>query len=142
MGSKPTDLVADRFSAVGRSAIRKGSRPGPDSKISIVRPAELSHETQQTSGSLRMSAIAAMHGIPSSLWGGIFVVEPSGKTGIHHHGEQDTVVYGREGAATGQGWSGRFSACAKLAAASGIQPFEGAPVSMGGCAKYARTDCC
>ena len=100
MGSKPTDLVADRFSAVGRSAIRKGSRPGPDSKISIVRPAELSHETQQTSGSLRMSAIAAMHGIASSLWAGIFVVEPSGKTGIHHHGEQDTVVYVLEGEAT------------------------------------------
>jgi uncharacterized RmlC-like cupin family protein len=40
-----------------------------------------------------MSAIAAMHGIASSLWAGIFVVEPSAKTGIHHHGEQDTVVY-------------------------------------------------
>jgi len=47
-----------------------------------------------------MSAIAAMHGIVSSLWAGIFVVEPSAKTGIHHHGEQDTVVYVLDGAAT------------------------------------------
>ena len=47
-----------------------------------------------------MSAIAAMNGILSSLWAGIFVVEPSGKTGIHHHGEQDTVVYVLEGEAT------------------------------------------
>ena len=31
-------------------------------------------------------------GIASSLWAGIFVVEPSAKTGIHHHGEQDTVI--------------------------------------------------
>ena len=46
-----------------------------------------------------MSAIAAMHGIVSSLWAGIFVVEPSAKTGIHHHGEQDTVVYVLEGEA-------------------------------------------
>jgi uncharacterized RmlC-like cupin family protein len=67
--------------------------------ISIVHPAELSSETHQTSGSLRKSAIAAMHGIVSSLWAGIFVVEPSPKTGIHHHGEQDTVVYVLEGAA-------------------------------------------
>ncbi len=28
-----------------------------------------------------------------------FVVEPSAKTGIHHHGEQDTVVYVLEGEA-------------------------------------------
>jgi uncharacterized RmlC-like cupin family protein len=46
-----------------------------------------------------MYAIAAMNGIVSSLWAGIFVVEPSGKTGIHHHGEQDTVVYVLEGEA-------------------------------------------
>ena len=64
-----------------------------------MHPDELSSETQQTSGSLRMSAIAATHGIVSSLWGGIFVVEPSAKTGIHHHGEQDTVVYVLEGEA-------------------------------------------
>ena len=46
-----------------------------------------------------MSAIAAMNGIISSLWAGIFVVEPLAKTGIHHHGEQDTVVYVLEGEA-------------------------------------------
>lgn len=69
------------------------------STISVVHPAELSSATQQTPGSLRMSAIAAGNGIASSLWGGIFVVEPSAKTGIHHHGEQDTVVYVLEGEA-------------------------------------------
>ncbi len=75
------------------------SQPGSKSTISIVHLAELSTETQQTSGSLRMSAIAAMQGIASSLWAGMFVVEPEGKTGIHHHGEQDTVVYVLEGEA-------------------------------------------
>jgi uncharacterized RmlC-like cupin family protein len=75
------------------------SEPKAQSTISVVHPAELSSETQQTSGSLRMSAIAAIHGIASSLWAGIFVVEPSAKTGIHHHGEQDTVVYVLEGEA-------------------------------------------
>jgi uncharacterized RmlC-like cupin family protein len=99
MGSKPNDSVthptADRFVMQNEVAIRTGS----NLTISVVRPTELSSETQQTSGSLRMSAIAAMHGIVSSLWAGIFVVEPSGKTGIHHHGEQDTVVYVLEGEA-------------------------------------------
>ena len=69
------------------------------STISVVHPADLNSDTQQTPGSLRMSAIAASHNIASSLWAGIFVVEPSAKTGIHHHGAQDTVVYVLEGEA-------------------------------------------
>jgi uncharacterized RmlC-like cupin family protein len=33
------------------------------------------------------------------MWGGTFLVEPGAKTGIHHHGEQDTIVYVLEGEA-------------------------------------------
>jgi uncharacterized RmlC-like cupin family protein len=103
MGSKPNvsliHPIVDRFEIQLGDAIRTVPQPGSNSTISVVHPAELSSETQQTSGSLRMSAIAANHGIASSLWAGIFVVEPSAKTGIHHHGEQDTVVYVLEGEA-------------------------------------------
>jgi uncharacterized RmlC-like cupin family protein len=101
-----TRQLTDAFSIQGEIAMPRLSRPkaqstkpGAQSTISVVHPAELSSETQQTSGSLRMSAIAATHGIASPLWAGIFVVEPSAKTGIHHHGEQDTVVYVLEGEA-------------------------------------------
>jgi uncharacterized RmlC-like cupin family protein len=104
MDSMPNDSltrpVAGRFAMEGGVAIREGCQPGSNSMISVVHPAGLSSETQQTSGSLRMSAIAAMQGIVSSLWAGIFVVEPSAKTGIHHHGEQDTVVYVLKGEAS------------------------------------------
>jgi uncharacterized RmlC-like cupin family protein len=84
MGDKPNDSLVHSIAP---------------STISVVHRAELSSETQQTSGSLRLSAIAAVNGIASSLWAGMFVVEPSAKTGIHHHGEQDTVVYVLEGEA-------------------------------------------
>ena len=103
MGSNPNDSLTppttERFAMQEGVTIGIGSQPGSNSMISVVHPAGLSAETQQTSGSLRMSAIAAMNGIVSSLWAGIFVVEPSAKTGIHHHGEQDTVVYVLEGEA-------------------------------------------
>ena len=103
MGSKPNNSpihpIADQVAVPRGVATRTMSQPGSTSTIGIVHPAELSSETQQTPGSLRMSAIAAMHGIVSSLWAGIFVVEPSAMTGIHHHGEQDTVVYVLEGEA-------------------------------------------
>lgn len=102
MGSKGDDSlihpIADWLAMQG-DVIRTGSQRGSNSMISVVHPAELNTETQQTSGLLRMSAIAATHDIVSSLWAGIFVVEPSAKTGIHHHGQQDTVVYVLEGEA-------------------------------------------
>jgi uncharacterized RmlC-like cupin family protein len=89
--------INDRLAMAEGVDIRKGSQSRSNSMISVVHPAELSNETRQTPGSLRLSAVAAMQGIVSSLWAGIFVVEPSAKTGIHHHGEQDTVIYVLEG---------------------------------------------
>ena len=70
---------------------------GSKTTISVVHPRDLSSGTSQTSGSLRMSAISATQGVASPLWAGIFVVEPSARTSIHHHGEQDTIVYVLEG---------------------------------------------
>jgi uncharacterized RmlC-like cupin family protein len=81
--------ITEPFAMQRGVAPRMGSQPGSNSMVSVVHPAGLSSETLQTSGSLRMSAIAAMNGIVSSLW-----------AGIHHHGEQDTVVYVLEGEAS------------------------------------------
>ena len=65
--------------------------------VSVVRGGEQSQETAQTPGSLRLSAISSEQGVRSAMWAGTFVVEPLGRTGIHHHGKQDTVVYVLEG---------------------------------------------
>jgi uncharacterized RmlC-like cupin family protein len=73
---------------------------GSNRTIRVVHPEQMSSETRQTPGSLRLSAVAASNGISSALWAGVFVVEPLAKTGIHHHGEQDTVVYVLEGEAS------------------------------------------
>jgi uncharacterized RmlC-like cupin family protein len=65
--------------------------------IQVIRPSQFASATAQTPGSLRLAAIHAGAGIASPMWGGIFVVEPGARTGIHHHGEQDTIVYVLEG---------------------------------------------
>ncbi len=67
------------------------------STVSLIHPADFDASTQQTCGSLRQAAISATTGVSSSLWAGTFLVEPLARTGIHHHGEQDTVVYVLEG---------------------------------------------
>lgn len=65
--------------------------------LSVVRPDAFDPGTAQTPGSLRLAAIAANRGISTGLWGGMFLVEPGARTGIHHHGEQETIVYVLEG---------------------------------------------
>jgi uncharacterized RmlC-like cupin family protein len=61
--------------------------------IHIVGPAEFDGGTAQTSGSVRVAAIAPQLGIQSTLWGGLFEVQPGARTGIHHHGELQTIAY-------------------------------------------------
>jgi uncharacterized RmlC-like cupin family protein len=61
--------------------------------IRIVGPAAFDRATAQTQGSLRLAAVAPQLGIESALWGGLFEVAPGVRTGIHHHGEQDTIAY-------------------------------------------------
>jgi len=61
--------------------------------IHVVRPEQLDSATAQTPGSQRLAAIHAGAGIDSPIWGGLFLVEPAARTGIHHHGEQHTIAY-------------------------------------------------
>jgi uncharacterized RmlC-like cupin family protein len=65
--------------------------------IRVVRPTQFDNATAQTPGSKRFAAIHPGAGIESPLWGGLFLVEPAARTGIHHHGEQHTIAYGVSG---------------------------------------------
>lgn len=81
------------------------------SGISVVRPEQFSTGTSQTSGSQRWAAICLELGISSGMWGGTFLVEPGARTGIHHHGAQETIVYVLEGESFVQwGEHGEYSA--------------------------------
>jgi uncharacterized RmlC-like cupin family protein len=66
--------------------------------IRVVSPEQFDLGTAQTPGSERRAAIAPELFIDSGLWGGIFVVEPGARTGIHHHGSQETIAYVLNGA--------------------------------------------
>jgi uncharacterized RmlC-like cupin family protein len=52
--------------------------------VHIVSPAEFDPGTAQTPGSERRAAIAPALGIASDIWGS--------RTGVHHHGEQETIA--------------------------------------------------
>ena len=61
--------------------------------IRIVRANELDSNTAQTPGMTRAGAITHASAGAQRLWAGTVVVEPNAKTGAHHHGELETVLY-------------------------------------------------
>ena len=61
--------------------------------IRIVRAGELDPNTPQTPGMTRAAAISHASAGARKLWAGAVVVEPNAKTGAHHHGELETVLY-------------------------------------------------
>jgi uncharacterized RmlC-like cupin family protein len=82
--------------------------------IRIVSPDQLDLGTAQTPGSERRAAIAPELGIRSAIWGGIFEVEPGSRTGVHHHGHQETIAFVLSGSCEVRwGARGEFSAQAK-----------------------------
>jgi len=61
--------------------------------IRIVRAGELDPNTPQTPGMTRAAAISRASAGAQKLWAGTVVVEPNAKSGAHHHGELETVLY-------------------------------------------------
>lgn len=64
-----------------------------DEGIRIVRAGQLDTNTPQTPGMARAAAITLASAGAQKLWAGTVVVEPNAKTGAHHHGDVETVLY-------------------------------------------------
>lgn len=61
--------------------------------IRIVRAGELDPNTPQTSGMTRAAAITYARTGAQRIWAGTVVVNPNAKTGPHHHGDLETILY-------------------------------------------------
>jgi uncharacterized RmlC-like cupin family protein len=82
--------------------------------VNVVSPEKFDMGTAQTPGSARLAAIAPELGINTTMWGGLFEVAPGAHTGIHHHGEQQTIAYVLSGTCEVRwGASGEYAATAK-----------------------------
>jgi len=61
--------------------------------VKIVSGGDLDPNTPQTPGMTRAAAITHARTGASKLWAGTVMVQPNAKTGPHHHGELETVLY-------------------------------------------------
>ena len=60
--------------------------------VRVVPPDALDSSTAQTPGMQRAAAVGARTGAVG-LWAGTVDVEPGARTGAHHHGELESVIY-------------------------------------------------
>jgi uncharacterized RmlC-like cupin family protein len=61
--------------------------------VRVVRADELDANTPQTPGMSRAAAITTARAGAEKLWAGTVVIHPDAKTGAHHHGPVESVIY-------------------------------------------------
>ena len=61
--------------------------------VRVVRGDQLDTNTAQTPGMNRAAAITQASAGSQKLWAGTVVIHPNAKTGAHHHGSLESVIY-------------------------------------------------
>ena len=61
--------------------------------VRVVRAGELDINTPQTPGMTRAAAITTARCGAEKLWAGTVIIHPDAKTGAHHHGPVESVIY-------------------------------------------------
>ena len=70
--------------------------PHPDWRthgVRVIHANELDPNTPQTPGMNRAAATSFARAGAQKLWAGTVTIHPDAKTGAHHHGELESVIY-------------------------------------------------
>jgi uncharacterized RmlC-like cupin family protein len=79
--------------------------------VRITRNNHLDRNTPQSAGILRLAAINSDLSSSSHICGGIMIAQPRTASSVHHHGEQETIIYVLGG--SGQVRWGRHGECSE-----------------------------
>jgi uncharacterized RmlC-like cupin family protein len=64
-----------------------------EQRVRVIKPHQFDANTAQTPGMQRVAAVSNLLAGSQGLWAGVTVVAPNVASGIHHHGETETVIY-------------------------------------------------
>jgi uncharacterized RmlC-like cupin family protein len=67
--------------------------------VRVIRAGELDTNTPQSPGMSRAAAITAAKAGAQKIWAGTVTIHPDAKTGAHHHGALESVIYVLKGKA-------------------------------------------
>jgi uncharacterized RmlC-like cupin family protein len=70
-----------------------GKPAGATTGVRIVKAPELDFNTPPTPAMIRAAAIDLAKAGASKLWAGTVDVQPNAKTGAHHHGHLESIIY-------------------------------------------------
>ncbi len=61
--------------------------------VRVIKGDQLDPNTAQTPGMFRQAAINHARVGAQKIWAGTVSIQPNAKTGVHHHGELESVIY-------------------------------------------------
>jgi uncharacterized RmlC-like cupin family protein len=61
--------------------------------VRVIPPDALDSNTPQTPGMHRAAAVTSDRTGATALWAGTVTIHPGARTGAHHHGELESVIY-------------------------------------------------
>ena len=64
-----------------------------DSGVKVISGQHLDTNTPQTPGMSRAAAINHATAGAKKLWAGTVEIHPNAKTGVHHHGALESIIY-------------------------------------------------
>jgi uncharacterized RmlC-like cupin family protein len=79
--------------------------------VRITRNNQLDRNTPQSAGILRLAAINSELSSSSHICGGVMIAQPHTASSVHHHGDQETIIYVLAG--SGQVRWGRYGECSE-----------------------------
>ena len=71
----------------------KSERDWRNDGVRVIKSDRLDSNTPQTPGMMRAAAVNFARVGSQKLWAGTVVILPNAKTGAHHHGPLDSVIY-------------------------------------------------
>jgi len=80
--------------------------------VRIVHSDQLDFNTPQTAGMTRAAAINRASCGANKIWAGTVTIQPGAKTGPHHHGELESIIYVIRGRARIR-WGEKLEYCAE-----------------------------
>jgi 2-haloalkanoic acid dehalogenase type II len=92
-GGEPPGLAGAHVHSLAELAAQIAPPDWRAHGVRIVSGAELDPNTAQTPGMSRAAAITAAKAGAQRLWAGTVVIQPDARTGAHHHGELESVLY-------------------------------------------------
>ena len=86
-------MGGDHHHGHGHSHQHSGEPRWKHDGVRVIRGDQLDPNTAQTPGMFRQAAINAARVGAQKIWAGTVAIQPNAKTGVHHHGELESVIY-------------------------------------------------